>query len=248
MARVYIDPGHGGRDPGAVDGKSGTDVLYTEEEDLTLTVGMLLYDALKRCGVNVGISRMADVYPSLGERARKANEWLADCFVSVHFNAHASAAKGMEVLYYPSSVKGKKLAANIYDHLAPITPWGDRGLKARDNLYVLRATSMPAVIVEYDFITSEEAERLVVTEAYLAAAAEATARGVCDWLPVPYVAPDGNEADDPTGDPDDVHIIVARQSKYGLVEDFCNENSLTHWTLEDLNVPTSTFHITKGGE
>lgn len=233
---MYIDPGHGGRDPGAVDGTGGTDQLYTEEEDLTLTVGMLLYDALGRCGVGVGISRTADVYPSLAERAIKANEWDADIFVSIHFNAAVTAgAKGMEILHYPYSAEGRKLGVAIYDQLAPITPWGDRTVRVDTRgLYVLRATNMPAVIVEYDFITNEEAERLVVTEAYQAAAAEATARGICDYLGVAYVAPDGN--DTIAADPDEVHIIVARGSKAALVKAFAADNDLAHSVLVGVNV------------
>ena len=88
--------------------------------------------------------------------------------------------------------------------------------------------------------------RLVVTEAYQAAAAEATARGICDYLGVAYVAPDGN--DTITADPDEVHIIIARRSKAGLVADFADDNGLAHHKLVGVNVDDLTHGIVGGRE
>ena len=70
--KVYIDAGHGGNDPGAVDGKGLGDTLYTEEEDLNLACSLKLQSALLRCGIYVGMSRATDVYPSLAARYNAA--------------------------------------------------------------------------------------------------------------------------------------------------------------------------------
>lgn len=189
MANVYSDAGHGGSDPGAVDGKQN-DALYTMEKSLALDVSLKYGAAMQRCKQAVKQSRAGDTYPSLTARSAAANAWPATIFVSHHMNAHydGSPARGIEVLYYPTSVKGKALAQAIYDAMAPVSPWADRGLKARDNLHVLKATKMPAVIIEYGFITNTEEEKALNSPAYRLALAEAAARGTCKYLGIPYVA------------------------------------------------------------
>ena len=79
--RILIDPGHGGKDPGAV-GPGGT-----LEKDLTLAVGMVLAQKLKKAGFVVGFTRNQDMYVPLEERARMAQAFEADLFVSIHTNA-----------------------------------------------------------------------------------------------------------------------------------------------------------------
>lgn len=80
--RVMIDPGHGGRDPGAV-GPTGL-----EEKDVVLAVGRLVREKLDRLGgFEVLMTRESDVFIPLEERTAKANEARADIFVSLHINA-----------------------------------------------------------------------------------------------------------------------------------------------------------------
>lgn len=93
---VVIDPGHGGRDPGAV-GPSGT-----FEKDRTLEVALLVRDILNvRCpDLKVVMTRTTDVYRSLAERTRMANAHKADLFVSIHCNAATrSSAQGFETFF-----------------------------------------------------------------------------------------------------------------------------------------------------
>lgn len=186
--KVFIDPGHGGSDSGAVDG-TANDSISSREASLALDLSLKLGAALKRCGIDVMYSRTTDVYPTLQQRAAMANQWGADIFVAPHFNAYTdgSLARGIEVLYYPTSVKGKALAQAVYDAIAPISPWDDRGLKPRDNLYVLHATWMPAIIPEFGFITNTQEEEFISREVNRLAYAEGTARGICKYLGVPYV-------------------------------------------------------------
>lgn len=79
--RILVDPGHGGKDPGAV-GPGGT-----LEKDLTLALGMVLAEKLKKAGFVVGLTRNQDVYVPLEERAKMAQAFEADIFVSIHTNA-----------------------------------------------------------------------------------------------------------------------------------------------------------------
>lgn len=189
--KVYIDPGHGGHDPGAVDGKAG-DGIYTEEEDLNLIVGLNVNAALKRCGFLTKMSRTTDSYPSLSARSGGANSWGADIFVSIHFNAASPSAKGVEILYNSGSTAGKTLSSKIFPYLAATTPWADRTVRADTRgLHVLRATNMPATLIECEFITNIEAEKLVTTKAWQLLAGEAIAQGICSYFGVKYI-PNGS--------------------------------------------------------
>lgn len=77
-----------------------------------------------------------------------------DAVVELHLNAFNGTAKGTECLYYPTSTKGKKLAQQVNDKLDDI--FTDRNIKDRTNLYILRETDCPAIIVESFFCDNKE--------------------------------------------------------------------------------------------
>ena len=88
-------------------------------------------------------------------------------FISFHCNAAgAESAKGIETLYHPDSVEGEKLAGFVQRELIAVTDTPDRGIKSRDNLYVLNDTDMPAILIEFGFITNVEEERLLNDRQY----------------------------------------------------------------------------------
>ena len=94
-ARVVIDPGHGGYDPGARDGSG-----RFAEKDLALAIAMLLARELKARGVSVAMTRETDTFLSLPERTRLADRDDADLFVSVHLNSSPNPrTSGIEVYY-----------------------------------------------------------------------------------------------------------------------------------------------------
>src|SRR5690606_13418747 len=82
MKKVFIDPGHGGSDSGAV----GNGL---KEKDLTLAIAKECEKVLKSEyeGVTVKMSRTGDTYPTLSARTNAANSWNADLFISIHINA-----------------------------------------------------------------------------------------------------------------------------------------------------------------
>lgn len=106
---IVIDPGHGGKDPGAV----GPDGL--KEKDVVLEVGKRLGDILKeRYGVNIIYTRKTDVFIPLNERTEIANSNNADLFISVHANANTKrSAKGIEtyILNWTNDDESLKVAA-----------------------------------------------------------------------------------------------------------------------------------------
>lgn len=178
--KVYVDPGHGGKDSGAVG-------FGTEEDDIALAVAFKLKSALERCGTQVRMSRTGETYPSLQDRCAQANNWGADLFVSTHFDCGPASAHGVSVLYV--STKGKDLAGHIYGYVQPLTPLPDRGLSLRPELAVLNGTHMPAVIVEGGFISNSQEHGLMVNPAWQGLEAEAITHGVCDFAGIRYVAP-----------------------------------------------------------
>jgi len=105
--RIVIDPGHGGKDPGAVRRKSA------KEKDMNLTVAKHLYDYLKKQGFEVKLTRNDDSFVTLAGRSKIANDYKADLFVSIHTNAaKRTAAHGFEV-YFRSDKATDKEAAEV---------------------------------------------------------------------------------------------------------------------------------------
>lgn len=146
---VYLDYGHGGRDSGAV-GTGGR-----REKDDALFIGRKIAKELRGRGITVYESRTGDTYPSLQSRASESNSKKPNYFVSIHRNAATGVAGGSETLVYSTnSVKAKGLASVINGKLRAIG-FRDRGIKYRSDLYVLRATEAPAVLVELGFIDNK---------------------------------------------------------------------------------------------
>jgi len=105
VRRIVVDPGHGGKDPGAV-GHSGL-----QEKDVVLAMGLTLAKRLKEeLGVDVVMTRSTDVFIELQERTAIANQVGADLFVSMHANASLNrSASGIET-YYLNLAKTEKAA------------------------------------------------------------------------------------------------------------------------------------------
>ncbi len=94
VSRIVIDPGHGGKDPGAI---SPTGV---REKDLTLEIGILLAKRLKADGFEVFLTRSKDVFLTLEERTTFSNKKRADLFISVHLNSHHNhTVNGIETYF-----------------------------------------------------------------------------------------------------------------------------------------------------
>jgi len=107
LRRVVLDPGHGGRDSGAIGRRR------TYEKTVNLDVAQRLARHLTRRGIEVVMSRTSDRFVSLAERSRLANRSGADLFVSIHANAarRGRTASGVEVFVLTPSVTDAKRAA-----------------------------------------------------------------------------------------------------------------------------------------
>ena len=102
--RIVIDPGHGGKDAGAVRGRY-------REKDWNLAVGNELVKLLKKGGFDVKATRSTDVFIPLGDRAKISNNFKADLFVSIHTNATKNtAANGFQVYFRSEKATDKEAA------------------------------------------------------------------------------------------------------------------------------------------
>jgi len=139
--KVFINPGHGPTDPGACG-------FGLEEANVAAEIGALVKSKLNAAGIETQILQS----DYLSGVPVAANDWGADLFLSIHCNAFNGVAKGTEVLVYRFGTQGEELAQAIQDKIIGSLGTVDRKLKERPGLCVLRATDMPAVLIETAFI------------------------------------------------------------------------------------------------
>ena len=145
MAKIFIDAGHGGSDPGA----SGNGLV---EKVVNLNVATRVKYHLERHGVTVIMSRTTDTNPTLSQRSRMGNQNLVDASVSIHCNAFNSSVSGVETFTYGTKSNELRLAQCIHNEiLSNKLYYKNRGIK-QGNLHMTRELSMPAILVELAFI------------------------------------------------------------------------------------------------
>lgn len=158
--KVYIDQGHNPLNPNA-----GAEGNGLREQDVVFRIGVLLADFLLANGnFEVRLSRPSpttqlgtSTASSLAARVNQANTWGADYFLSLHTNASdVSAATGVEAYAYARPSAAFTLGEIILQELSTSTGLRNRGMQVRTNLYVLRRTQMPAVLIELGFITNPQ--------------------------------------------------------------------------------------------
>lgn len=151
--KIFLNPGHGGADPGACS-KSGT-----KEAAICETICSILGKRLKLNYYPVEIYQQKN---SVFEVSKVENISNSTCFISIHCNAAAaSSAHGVEVLYCQGSKKGEQLAKIALEHLVKTTGLTNRGIKPRSDLHVLNRTKAPAILIETAFISNPAEEKLL---------------------------------------------------------------------------------------
>ena len=165
--KIYIDQGHNPQNPNA-----GAEGNGLREQDIVFRVGIDLAELLRRSGnYDVRLSRPTATTPvgtsnttSLKMRVADANSWGADYFISIHTNASSiPTATGSEAFAFSEPSRAFSLGEDILTGLNRTTGLRNRGMQTRTNLYVLRKTAMPAVLVELGFITNPSDAELMNT-------------------------------------------------------------------------------------
>src|SRR5216110_2014619 len=167
---VVIDAGHGGFDRGGIPGQR------IPEKEMTLDVAQRLKSLLAASGYRVIMTRDSDVFVPLPTRVAIANSYDNAIFVCIHFNsAKRMGAGGIERYFY--SRESLPLASAIHYYVAGGAPSSNRGVRRR-GFYVLRKTTVPAVLVECGFLTNPAEGEYVQTASYRQKLAEEIAAGV----------------------------------------------------------------------
>ena len=203
VRRIVIDPGHGGKDTGKINGP-----YKYNEKAATLDTAARLKLVLEKQGFEVFFTRTSDVFVDLDNRPAVAAAAKADLFISLHYNAGPAgdtASSGIET--YCLTPAGQKStnagkaksttttaeAGNRFDQPNMLLAWGiqrrllagtgseDRGVR-RARFAVLRPLSCPGVLIEGGFISSRKEGAQIADAAYRQKIAESVAAGIVDYV------------------------------------------------------------------
>lgn len=169
---VAIDPGHGGRDPGAV-GIGGL-----QEKQVIFPISQQVAAILRQQGVEVVMTRNRDIELDLDPRVQIAERADADLFVSIHANAISLSrpdVNGLETYYYSNA--GARFARTVHDIVLRTMGMSDRRVR-QARFYVIRRTSMPAILIEVGFVTGAEDIHNLRDPEWRSEMANAIARGI----------------------------------------------------------------------
>ncbi|MBR0597755.1 N-acetylmuramoyl-L-alanine amidase family protein [Sinanaerobacter chloroacetimidivorans] len=182
--RIFIDQGHNPVNPNA-----GAEAFGLREQDITYEVGVRLAALLNsnpnfeaRLSRNSPTEQLGtSTTTSLQTRVMGANNWPADFFISIHANASTiPTASGSEAYVYRVDTPAYYMATRILEGLNYMTGLPNRGVLTNPRLYVLRATSMPAVLVEMGYLTNWTDANLMSTDP------ESFARGIYNGILMYY--------------------------------------------------------------
>lgn len=180
---IVIDPGHGGKDPGAM----GKD--KTEEKDLTLEIASKLYNRLLSEGIDAHITRSTDEFVELLDRAGISNDLNAEIFLSIHINsASTNAPNGIEVFYPNEEVvqikttEQKPLAVCLQNALIKETNATNRGVKNGSKLVVLKKTKGVSALAELGFISNTNEVNKLNNEEYQGKLVQGLYNGLKDYI------------------------------------------------------------------
>ncbi|ATH94889.1 N-acetylmuramoyl-L-alanine amidase [Bacillus glycinifermentans] len=177
--KIYLDPGHGGSDPGA----TGNGL---SEKNVTLAIALKINDILLQeySNTETRLSRTTDKTVSLQERTDDANSWGADLFVSIHINAFDGTAYGYEDYIY-SGLSDESATALyqriIHEEVIKQNGLRDRGMK-KANFHVLRETVMHAILTENGFIDHPDDAAKMKSTVWIEQTARGHANGIAKCL------------------------------------------------------------------
>ena len=172
MIELWIDEGHGGRDPGVVSGDR-------QEKTLNLALSHETNRLAKVQGWDVKRTRSTDVFVSINDRWRRANAEGADVFISLHHDWTA----GRQAVIFPKGTgtrvtQSSRLATAISKRIEHLAPTDSVARVDNRGLGVLNHTTMPAVLIEVSRVQDTYS---------VAAMAEGIVRGICDYMGLPFV-------------------------------------------------------------
>ncbi len=176
MPKGCSNPGHGGRDSGALGSRS-------VEKDINLQVSLKFAKRMRDHGFEMVETRTTDRFMGLSDIVALANGSGCDFFQSNHCNA--GHGHGFEIYALPGG-RAELHARVMEKYLATALGISDRGVKTDQKFYVLVHTAMPAVLVELAFIDNAAEENLLLNAAWQEKAVEAMVKAWCEIYAVTY--------------------------------------------------------------
>lgn len=179
---IYIDPGHGGKDPGAISGN-----VY--ESTINLEISFKLQELLEKNGAIVYMTRYGDYDLSanntslrkrsdLSRRVNLINESNADMYISIHLNADVSETWNGSQIFY-SDVNGEnKIIGNILQKQLQTDLNSNRKLKKLTNQYMYKRIKVKGVLAEVGFITNSRERYLLKQHEYQYKIANSLCEGI----------------------------------------------------------------------
>jgi N-acetylmuramoyl-L-alanine amidase len=180
MKTIMIDAGHGGSDPGAMNGSH-------KEKVYTLQIAKRLQTQLEKLGFRVIMTRTGDTYPTLQDRAALCKKYKPDLYISIHCNSSTNKTPAGIETYRAvpvggtetkgSKVKTEKQSANEFDAnssrlafeiqkgMLAATGAADRGTR-HQAIYVIGNASCPAVLVEVGYLSNDAELKKIVSPEY----------------------------------------------------------------------------------
>lgn len=193
---IAIDDGHGmatagKRTPTLPNGQKSkeTGKNFMHENEFNRAVAKYLKAELERNGFRTLMVAPNDTDTPLETRVATANKAKADLYVSIHANANTSVWGdwgGIETFTYGLKGESYRIGKLIHEEVIKGTPLRNRGVKDGSHLYVVRNTTMPAVLVEYGFMDSKTDYVHLLDEGYRKECAIETAKGICKAYGVTY--------------------------------------------------------------
>ena len=182
---IYLDPGHGGVDPGAYYGG-------IKEEDINLAIALKLKGELENVGATVYLTRDGDYDLSNNALDRKKNDLYkrvklinnsgCDMYLSLHLNATKSTSwHGAQVFYDDINDNNVKLAAILQKQLKADLRT-NRKYKEVTNGYIYRRVTIPGVLVEMGFLSNSYEREKLKTENYQYLIARSLAKGIKNYF------------------------------------------------------------------
>lgn len=240
MPKVFVSPGHGGSDTGAVG--------FLTEKDVNLKMAKACADYLSKRGVEVLLSRNTDVDEGLADKIKKCNEFNPEVAVECHNNA--GNGNGFEVYHSIVGGVGKTLAKNIEEEVIRLGQ-NSRGLKTRvgstggDYFAFIRQTKCPAVICEGAFVDNKEDGEMINTDEKCRKFGEAYAKGILKTLGLKDAVPETPDAG--TGDDDNPGYLVKVTTAALNVRSGPGTNYKVNKVILDEGVYTIVSEKTVGG-
>ncbi len=184
---IALDDRHGANTPGKRTPKF-EDGSFMHENEFNSAVVNMLDELLRNNGFNTLLVAPTDKDTPLSERTEAANKNNADFYMSVHADAYTGEwndANGISIFHYPESTEGKKAASIIYEYALQGTKLRGRGIKTAE-FYVLRNTTMPAVLIECGFMDNKREAKLLMSYAYRNECAIEICKGICEYFGVKF--------------------------------------------------------------